>query len=326
MMAVHFGLVSVILRGEFLAVTAVHCFFVLSGFLITRILLQGRRGVDGSSMSSGTVLWRFYARRFLRLFPLYYSTVLIFAIMGVPNLRVHFFYHLAYLTNWRMLLHPMYPVGHFWSLGVEEQFYLLWPLFMLFLPRKAILPFIGLCLGTAVFTRFSLWFGGAPQAWIYIATPANLDFLGLGAFVGWCWEHDRHEWVARLRQLALWVGLPCLLFFLCLAPVWPRFYLAFGGAFSALVMAAVVDQAARGTHPMVQWLAWPKLVWVGKISYGLYILHRFAQFIIRYISMGEIPYPILVVLAVLMTFIMATISWFCLEKPTQALKRFLPYQ
>lgn len=101
-------------------VLGVRLFFVISGFLITRILLRARFG--SPETPRGQILRSFYARRFIRIFPAYYSVILV--LMLVPSVRPMIAWHALYATNFYMVLKDTYylfPAGHFWSLAVEEQ-------------------------------------------------------------------------------------------------------------------------------------------------------------------------------------------------------------
>ena len=120
----------------------VDLFFVLSGFLITGILLDTREGPD--------YFRNFYARRVLRIFPLYYAALAV-AFLLIPSVRRDALWYWTYLTNFRFaeVGWPKVPyLGHFWSLAVEEQFYLVWPALVFFLPRR-VLPW--LCLGAVAY-------------------------------------------------------------------------------------------------------------------------------------------------------------------------------
>ena len=110
-----------------------------------------------------------------------------------------------------------------------------------------------------------------------------------------------------------------------MGPLAPRLYLAVGGIFSAIVMAGIVDVVARGEHRAVQWLTMGWLMQIGKISYGLYVLHRFAQFAVKHWFMDSLPYPALVVCATAGSFALAGASWFLIERPLLRLKRYLAY-
>ena len=118
----------------------VHLFFVLSGFLITRILLALRQAPD-----RGAAIARFYARRALRLFPAFYLVLGLAWIADVPLVRDTWAWHAAYLSNVRIASEAQWlgHVSHFWSLAVEEQFYLLWPWLLLATPARWLGAIVG---------------------------------------------------------------------------------------------------------------------------------------------------------------------------------------
>ena len=118
--------------------TGVHIFFILSGFLITGILLRMRDGMTQSQNSAFSAFKIYYVRRSIRIFPLYYFIVLCCIVIGVSNFREEWFVYLFYLANF---LNPPFLGGHLWTLAVEEQFYLIWPLVILFMPKKYI-PYV----------------------------------------------------------------------------------------------------------------------------------------------------------------------------------------
>ena len=110
-------------------------FFVLSGYLISGILLDCRTQSDRPF-----ALRSFYARRFLRIFPLYDLVLLILFAVNLPPVRQTIFWHLTYLSNFYFLHHGGWhgPISIFWTLAVEEQFYLFWPAILLFVPNRAV--------------------------------------------------------------------------------------------------------------------------------------------------------------------------------------------
>jgi peptidoglycan/LPS O-acetylase OafA/YrhL len=116
----------------------VRLFFVLSGFLITGILLKSRELLDSGEQRPSFALGRFYIRRFLRIFPLYYAVLLAAWLLRLWGTRGEMGWHLAYLTNVDLFLRGRWwgDISHFWSLAVEEQFYLVWPLVILLAPRR----------------------------------------------------------------------------------------------------------------------------------------------------------------------------------------------
>src|SRR5665213_1037330 len=115
----------------------VFLFFVLSGFLITGILLRGREAIETQGIALREVTRTFYIRRFLRILPVYYVVLFSTAIL-LPNTRRLFWWHFTYTTNLWYGVHwfDYVPGAHFWSLAVEEQFYLAWPWLVLLTPRR----------------------------------------------------------------------------------------------------------------------------------------------------------------------------------------------
>jgi peptidoglycan/LPS O-acetylase OafA/YrhL len=161
-------------------IAGVQLFFVLSGFLITGILLRCRELPERRN-----ALRSFYARRFLRIFPLYYATLAACYVLGVNSARSSIFWHLAYLSNFYFFNLGGWegPLSHFWSLAVEEQFYLIWPAIVLFVPQRYLAASI-----------VGLWLSGVasravlpallPETRLIIALPnMNFDALGLGAIL-----------------------------------------------------------------------------------------------------------------------------------------------
>src|SRR5262249_12031366 len=114
----------------------VETFFVLSGFLITGILLDNR-----SQELRSLVLKQFYIRRFLRIFPVFYVVLSVALLMDATGIRSTWMWHAGYVSNIYFYLHGwLGSLSHFWSLAVEEQFYIVWPLFILVIPSRWLAP------------------------------------------------------------------------------------------------------------------------------------------------------------------------------------------
>jgi len=259
----------------------VDLFFVLSGFLITGILLDAR-GSDGYFRA-------FYLRRVLRIFPLYYAylAVLFFLLPAVlPTLDVRRDtqgWLWTYLGNVLFAreggFHASPFTGHFWSLAVEEQFYLVWPLLVWWLPRRRL---AAVCLGLvagAFALRFAIHRTTFNATAAYVLTPARMDALALGALVAVAAREP--TWWPRVRRLAPW-GLAAAA--AAVGAVWARQGGLFGGdpvvqvwAFGPLAVgfAAVLVLALGGgaPSPLSRALSGPALRTAGKYSYGLYVLH-----------------------------------------------------
>src|SRR5262249_33425960 len=165
------GLVDAALNAGWLGVDV---FFVLSGFLITGILLDARG--DEAQPTPG-YFRRFYARRALRIFPIYYLFLVITRPSGM-------WWYVSYASNVLIARHGwpdgLLETGHPWSLAVEEQFYLVWPAIIAWTPRRWL---AGLCvavIGAAIAMRVLLIHQGAALA-AYVLTPARADTLAIGA-------------------------------------------------------------------------------------------------------------------------------------------------
>lgn len=167
--------------------TGVNLFFVVSGFLITQILLDNRNKAERSNGRKGTILESFYIRRVLRIVPIYILTIVATALLrhtlSLGYGKEELVSNITYTTNFFIYIKQYWPIAtpHFWSLAVEEQFYLLWPLLMLFLPKKAILPTIIVFISIGFISQ-SL----ATESNFSPVLPTNcFDCLGLGALLAW---------------------------------------------------------------------------------------------------------------------------------------------
>jgi peptidoglycan/LPS O-acetylase OafA/YrhL len=163
----------------------VDLFFILSGFLITGILLDAR---------GSTHYFRdFYARRGLRILPLYWACILVFSF-AYPKDGAYFGLSLLFLSNFAGAFGVAWPHGPgvFWSLSVEEHFYLLWPLLVRFLTRSWLLAVTLLVvLGTPVLRGVCAWWGMNPEFQIYPWSFFRFDGLALGAIVA-IWIRSRY--------------------------------------------------------------------------------------------------------------------------------------
>jgi peptidoglycan/LPS O-acetylase OafA/YrhL len=157
-------------------------FFVLSGYLISGILFDCRAQSDRPF-----ALRSFYARRFLRIFPLYYLVLLILVAVNLPPVRQTIFWHPAYLSNFYFLYHGGWhgPISIFWTLAVEEQFYLFWPAVLLFVPKRAVPWAIAGLFAVGLASRLLLPVF-IPEKPLLIVLP-NMSFaaFGIGAFLAY---------------------------------------------------------------------------------------------------------------------------------------------
>src|SRR5438445_1418758 len=160
-------------------------FFVLSGFLITGILYDAKE--------SNHYFRNFYVRRVLRIFPLYYGALIIFLVVlpwlrpgnpAVQSMTRDAVWYWTYLSNVRIAHNggDFGAIGHFWSLAIEEQFYLIWPVVVLALRRRQLQACCLACVIGALFVRVGLNVAGNETA-AFVLTPARIDALAVGAYL-----------------------------------------------------------------------------------------------------------------------------------------------
>jgi peptidoglycan/LPS O-acetylase OafA/YrhL len=323
--------------GISLSALGVHLFFVLSGFLITGILLGCRDRARIGERISLAPLRTFYARRILRIFPAYYVLLAILFALGVPPVRQALAWQAAYLSNvYACLGHPLGWVSHFWSLSVEEQFYLVWPWIIVYAPDRWLERIVLSSIAVGALSRLALFpiFGGTLRT--FILPFACLDSLGVGA---WLAVIERRSDTECYRSHARWLGRIALAAILPMAVVYWLFRrgsilpaVVLGVTFQAPMLGWIVLRASRGeSNSCFAYLrSWP-LVWLGQISYGVYLFHAFMPSLVRR-SPKIIAYAAsqhtasMMVLSFLFTVIAAQISWMLIEGPMNGLKRYLPYE
>jgi peptidoglycan/LPS O-acetylase OafA/YrhL len=320
----------------------VQLFFVLSGFLITGNLLDAR--------GSRNYFSAFFGRRALRILPLYYS-VLVLTFVVVPLLGLtppelaattsHQIWLWTFLVNWTAPFGlTVYGFGHFWSLAVEEQFYLAWPLIVLcFAPRALWKVCLGVIVG-ALLLRTVLLAAHAPSDAIYMFTFCRMDSLAFGAAAAVLVRSARG--VAWLRSSTGTLALTAIGVFGItlvgtseLATTDPRTqslgYTTLSLVFTLLILLATVPTTGLLGMSM-RLLAWKPLRLVGRYSYGMYIfhlplhvffgmplLHRLAPRVTPLMALG---YVLIMTLAI---FLLAALSFELFERRFLRLKhRFEP--
>jgi len=303
---------------------AVRLFFVLSGFLITGILLSYR------SDERGNALRRFYLRRVLRIFPIYYLTLFIALALQVRAIQQGAFWHLTYLSNYVAPFHPewMGPASHFWTLAVEEQFYFVWPFIILFTPRKHLIWTIVSTIALAVlFRAFALFVLSVPIDVAGIFTFATLDSLGGGALLALFHYDERLR--TRLPILMKWfliagLGILTLTTLLYIFNKGYRILHTLLCLGISLVFVVLIEKAARGFRGKAKTMMEnPVMLYIGRISYGLYVYHNFMLAIVLYylLKRTAVPdYRLVAVLATVSTFATAIVSWHLIERPLAQLK------
>jgi len=316
----------------------VQLFFVLSGFLITGILLDSRR--------ARRYYRGFITRRALRIFPLYY--VVLFAAFAITPLvahplpgHEHQVWLWTYLGNWvepygRGV--PLFP--HFWSLAIEEQFYLAWPLVVRALSPRA-LAWTCAALGIAALaSRVGLRAAGEGPAGPYMFTICRVDALAAGAAAALAIRSPRVlAGLTRRRTLLRWGGLALIAVTIVVTRGAPRTGVitqTAGYSLLAIAFTALVLDAVLGARPGMidRALASAPLRAIGRYSYAMYIFHTPLHLLIGLplvarVAGGHPPGLALAIgyfaVATAATFVAAMISYYVIERPFLGLKdRFAP--
>jgi len=344
-MMIHFfpsayeGSIFLVIAGKFVQTgwLGVDLFFVLSGFLITGILLD--------TIGEPNYFRNFYARRTLRIFPLYYGVIFVLLALTVPlhfdwkGKAVYFLLYVENFLHWdgARVLHiaPYLEIGHFWTLAVEEQFYLIWPALILLCrtPRSAAALSVAVIVAVFVARGLALDMGVEPST-VYHTTFFRIDTLAFGALLAALVRFVPFEAITRISRIGVYVGLGGTIALLCsLNGSWKDLqwfsfvgYTFFGVFFTCLIAMSLV----QGSFASRAFLL-PPLRFLGKYSYGLYVWHLlfFPYFSLRlhpYLN-GVLGSKVLGgiltgLLASALAIILALLSYHLYELPFLKLKRY----
>jgi len=323
----------------------VDLFFVLSGFLITGILYDAKE--------SRHYFRNFYARRILRIFPLYYGALILFLVVlpwlrpdhsGLSSMARDGVWYWSYLSNVKFASDgwPQFgAIGHFWSLAVEEQFYLLWPALVLALSRRQLQIACLVCVIAALSVRVALIAQGNNTA-AFVLTPARIDALAVGAYLAVTARGP--DGLQRLSRLALpAAGVLSLLLLVIFAlrkgfagydPVVSTIGLTIDAClFGAVLVLALT--LARDTF-VARAFGSSFLRFFGRYSYGIYVFHHpFLFFKPGIISLAMVPalfgsqllrQLVFLVIATAVSVGIAFLSWHLFEKQFLKLKILFPYR
>ncbi|HEY3989016.1 MAG TPA: acyltransferase [Acidobacteriaceae bacterium] len=329
----------------------VDLFFVLSGFLITGILFDTRE--DRHRVRN------FYVRRTLRIFPLYYGVMLLILPFTYQGLSWSWLAWPAYLGNYarmigpytvgsplqrladfqpvvHMTIHRAHPahlaLGHFWSLCIEEQFYLLWPWIVFRIrERRTLLSIcassIPICVAARLLGQHLLPSWMLHNEVLYRVTPFRLDALLLGGFLA-LWIRGPHRDLLLRAARVVW---PVALVPVVMAVMWRHFWrdpypewrFTWGLLVIDLVSALAVACAIQPGSVLYLALNWRPFRWLGRMSYGAYVLHDIPRDL--YIGVAHWLVPSYVpqaaaLLAFLSTCVLSWLSYRFFESPFLNLK------
>lgn len=311
-------------------------FFVLSGFLITWLLLKE------SGRSGDVSIKDFYARRALRIFPAFYvfwfiHLGLYLASRGIPTHRVWFDYLTAffYVSDYRLAFTHVRPVlSHTWSLSVEEQFYLIWPwIFMLFQHdlRKLTRILVGIIAAVYAYRIVLFFVFHVGDDRLHSTFDGRADHLFIGCLLAVLLKRGvlNNVWSAITSR----VGAPILTLAALVASIAlnERFHYQYkylvGFSIDPLLIALfLVQVVALGDAWLWRWLNWPIVRYVGRVSYPMYLYHGLANDLALRAFRGRTLW-LIAPAAIAIGIVFASTSYFVVEKPFLRLKsKFSPVE
>ena len=171
-----------------LGATGVRLFLVLSGYFITASLRRARDRMEAAELSAGRTVGAFYWRRILRITPAYFLFVTIALLLNLGTIRQNWPWAFTGTVNWLIAWKNQWPltISHLWSICVQEQFYLIWPMLILFLPRKWMLGTIIAVAISGILFRIGCVVFSVPIMARWVLPFGSLDSLAAGAAIGWC--------------------------------------------------------------------------------------------------------------------------------------------
>ncbi len=327
----------------------VNLFFVLSGFLITRILINSKLQDETLQRGPGHSLKTFFIRRNLRIWPVYYLTIFGLALVNFQAVRMAFWWLVTYTQNIWIVLNQTWlgAIDHLWSLAVEEQYYIFFPFLLLFTPRRLLLPMLAALIVLSVLLRAILFVTHAPWMAQFVLMPTCLDAFGLGGVLAWLILFRRETFDKLVRNNGLLIGS----FALYAGNVWLMSQLSparnvatdvTDRLVTSVFCMFLIGRGIVGFGQPVKWLLENRVVnYLGQISYGLYLFHNL---IFNYYHTPEMYptlrvwhkavtlLPILEATPILrlcyfygLTVLLAALSWHLIEKPINGLKDRFSY-
>lgn len=309
----------------------VRFFFVLTGYFIT-LSLWRVRGEIADSGEGYLPLGRYYLARLLRTGPPFYLSLLLGAFFGIEEVRTNFFWLATFQANNYIAYLGYWPdaISHYWSLAVQEQFYFLWPLVVLTMPRRWFLPIMVAFIIFGLGFRIACILNDSTTLMRWVTLFGCVDSFAVGGLVAYLRQSQvlARMWQSKTLLFAMPL-IACACFFLGRALMTlpeGNVWLALTETVDAVFLAWVLAASLNGMKDRyARLLSWAPLVYLGRISYGVYVYH---VFIIVLVSPLLIPLGmsedhnasgrIAVLLA--LTLAAASLSWHWIEQPFLARK------
>jgi peptidoglycan/LPS O-acetylase OafA/YrhL len=308
--------------------SGVHLFFVLSGFLITGQLLDAFH--SGKSGSRSAILKHFYLRRALRLLPVFYVTLVFLAIFDIAGMRESWPWHAAYLSN--MYAFWGGKLSIFWTLAVEEQFYMIWPLLVMITPIRSMRVLCLSAIAAGWLFKVAWLTLDMHNPYSYTLLISNMELLGMGgmlAVLSFRGHSNDFTWL-RPQKVRIGLALAGIAGMTTAVTIWT----IYGGGTARFITLNLTTSifygwlvilAAKGFPGWIGRIASLRpLRYIGRISYGIYVIHNFLPAILEKPEVvaltGDLSRAETGMIVIPLSFLLPMLSWHLMERPIQQLK------
>ncbi len=255
----------------------INFFFVLSSYLITRILISAKAKGEQLGIARPKVILVFLLRRTVRIFPPYYLYLL--ALLLIPNItaevKENAGWYFSYLSNYRLFETQEYNrvTAHLWTLAVEEQFYIIWPFIILFIPQRHLLKTLLLIIAASVATRAVFYHPVLISQ--QILTEYCADAFAVGGIMAYKYtlatENEKlliTKWIRIALIGSIVLSIPILI------SKSDYYGFIFNRLFFSVISFALIEGALKGYNNWFgKFLVNKKVLYVGRLSYGIYLYH-----------------------------------------------------
>ncbi|MEM6735086.1 MAG: acyltransferase [Bacteroidota bacterium] len=301
-------------------------FFVLSGYLISKILFVYKDKIINQEVTFRKAISTFVIRRSFRIFPIYYILIFFLFFYGYRSIQEYLIYYLSYTSNILFFNQKELAgtVSHLWTLAVEEQFYLFWPILILLTNGRYLKGIIYVSIILSTLAELILT---DSDPFYSLLTFTTFHSFGLGALVAYCQIFEKHNTLKLKRNM---IGLSLVVIALLIAQYYfkEQYIVTDRTAISLFSSLLILQLTTNETdHIINRFLSFKIFVFVGKISYGVYLFHTFIPgFTLSFISRisdnlkFEDQAPVLFVIQFVLLILLCSLSWYLIEMPINRLK------